>query len=210
MYYGFIYRNGRPTDPMMKLTFIEGEGEATFTDSGSHYRGNWHQDYKITGSWGPQSEDGRTPVELVITYGTKDLVHTELKGVFDPDENSVRGDVVMPMSDVTGEVVFKRDPNFVRFYPAPSTISARKRWEFATTSVLDRVRQQAWSSKRILATIRDGKRFMELALRGCYGKNLTGDREDELLSLYPGLYEADAQFYASLVNVKLSETPIFT
>ena len=131
-----------------------------------------------------------------------------MKGHFDPEENSIKG--TMTMSDGTeGEFLFKRDPDFVRLYPAPSTVDARERWKFATTVVLDRIRRQLWSPTYILKRIKDGKRYMELALRyEYYGKELDDDEEDEYHSLLSSLYEADARFYSSLINIKLSKIPI--
>jgi hypothetical protein len=115
----------------------------------------------------------------------------------------------MPNSGLSGEFVFKRDPDFIRFHPAPSTISARKRWEFVTTSVLDRIRREAWSSKQILKRLKNRRRYMELALRRFYGRSLNQEEERELLALFPGLYESDAQFYASLISIHLSNATIF-
>lgn len=197
-------------DPMTKLTFGKGEGKYTIVGAGSHFRDSWYTPYEITGSWNPRSVDGKVPVEFKITYGSMDWRNIELKGLFDPEENSLRGYLDMPISKLTGEFVFKRDPDLVRFYPAPSAISARKLWEFAIKSVLDRVRQQAWSSDRIIRKIQDGKRFMILTLMDSYyGIDLTVDEENELLAIFPILYEADAQFYASLISVNRSRTPTF-
>ena len=209
MYYGFIYRDGKPTDPMFKFNLTAGEGEHTLVATCAHYRGVRYKVCRVTGNWSTASEDGKTPVELKFTYITKDLMNSELKGVFDPEESSLKGTVTMPNSGLSGEFVFKRDPDFVRLYPPPSMISARKRWEFATASVLDRVRRDAWSSKQILKRMKDRRQYMELSLRRYYGRNLTKDEEQELLALYPGFYEADAQFYASLISIHLGKTTIF-
>jgi len=208
VYYGFIYEHGRPLDPMIKFTFSKGEDENTFVAVGTHYRSGKHKNYKITGKWSSPSEDGKIPVELKIIYITT-WADIELTGVFDPEENSLRGTILIQSDGATGEFVFKRDPEFVRFYPAPSIINARKRWEFATTSVLDRVRRMAWSPTCILKRIKDGKRYMELSLRlNYYGRDLTEDEVAEFLALFPILYEADTRFYASLININLSRTPI--
>jgi hypothetical protein len=192
---------------MIKLTFIKGEEGNTFTAAGTHYQRGQSKNYKITGKWDPPSENGRILVELKIAYITV-WDDAELTGVFDPEENSLRGTMRIPEDGVTGEFVFKRDPEFVRLYPAPSAISARKRWEFATTSVLDRIRRRAWSPVYILKRIRDGKRYMGLSLRFHYGEDLDEGETVELFSLFLILYEADARFYASLIRIKLSETPI--
>lgn len=96
--------------------------------------------------------------------------------------------MVMPFYQKTGEFVFKRDPDFIRFYPALSVMNARKRWEFALTMVLDRVRRRAWSSKRIFHRIRTGQRFMELILRHNYGKRVTDDERAEYSSLSCPIY----------------------
>ena len=210
MYYGFMYLHGRPAYPMIRFTFSRGEGENVFVAAGAHYPSNKYENYTITGNWGPPSEDGKIPVELKMAYKTADWADAKLEGVFDPDENSLRGIVVIVLDELTGEFVFKRDPDFVRFYPAPSVINARKRWEFATTSVLDGVRQNAWSTRRILKKIRDGKRYMYLALRGYYGKGWREEEAEEFVNLFPGLYEADAQLYASLINIEVVKTPIFS
>ena len=210
MYYGFIYYDGEPADPMFRITFTAGEGECTFVAAGQHYRGPRYTNYKVTGHWDPPSEGGKPSVELKFTYSTKDWANTELKGEFDPEENSLRGTMVI--SDArpsSGEFVFKRDPDFVRFYPAPSVIDARKRWEFAITSVLDRIRREAWSSRYILKRLKDRKRYMELVIRQHHGRDLTWDEEEEFLALFPSLYEADVQFYASLISIHLSKTAIF-
>ena len=195
-------------DPMIKFTLDRGEGENTLIAAGTHYRSGALKNYKITGKWSPPSEDGKIPIELKIVYATT-YFDIELTGVFDPEENSLRGTMLIPTDEATGDIVFKRDPDFVRFYPAPSVINARKRWEFATTSVLDRIRREAWSPTYILKRIKDGKRYMELSLRlKDYGRDLTEDEVTEFLALFPVLYEADARFYASLINIDLSRIPI--
>jgi len=195
-------------DPMIKFTFSKGEGENTFVAAGTHYRTGDHKNYKITGKWSPASGDGRIPMELKIVYTTT-WADIELTGVFDPEENSLRGTMLIPNDGATGEFVFKRDPDFVRFYPAPSVINARKRWEFATTSVLDRIRRKAWSPTCILKRIKDGKRYIKLSIGlKYYGRDLTEDETNEFLALFPTLYEADTRFYASLINIDLSRTPI--
>ena len=195
-------------DPMIKFIFGKGEGENTIVAAGTHYRTGDYKNYEITGKWSPPSEDGRVPVELKIVYATT-WYDIELTGVFDPEENSLRGAMLIPTDGATGEFVFKRDPNFVRFYPAPSITDSRKRWEFATTLVLDRIRRKAWSPTCILQRIKDGKRYMKLSLGlKYYGRDLTPDEETEFLALFPVLYEADTRFYASLISINLSETPI--
>jgi len=200
VYYGFLYDPLLTFDPMMKFTFTKGEGERTFVATGAHYRYYEYQDYEVGGSWGLPSEDGKIPVEFKITYKGLYWNDTELKGEFDPEENSLRGN----LTELSYDFVFKRDPDYVRFLPSPSHIDARKRWKFALTSVLDRIRRQAWSPKRISQRIKDGKRFMELTLLAPYGRPPIGDQLDEFVALLPGLYEADARFYASLNQIKLS------
>lgn len=195
---------------MIKLTFSKGEGESTFVAIGSHFRESWYKHCKVAGNWSPRREDGKIPIEFKIIYSSVDWGNAELRGLFDPEENSLRGAMEMTNSKFTGEFVFKRNPDFVRFYPAPSVISARKRWEFAVTSILNRVRRQAWSSKQILKKLKDGKRFVDLTLRDSYyGMDLALDEEEELLDLFPGLYEADAQFYASLIDINRRKNPTF-
>lgn len=196
---------------MIKLTFNKGEGESTFVASGSHFRESWYKHCNVTGNWSPRREDGKIQVEFKMIYSSVDWGNAELFGLFDPEENSLRGRMEMPNSKLTGEFVFKRHPDFVRFYPAPSVINARKRWEFAVTSILDRVRREAWSRQRIFKKLKDGERFMDLTLRDShYGMDLAMDEEEELLALFPGLYEADAQFYASLIDINRRKNPTFT
>ena len=192
---------------MIKFTFDKGEEENTFVAAGTHYCRDISNDYKIAGKRSPPLEDGKIPVEFKISYAAM-WADIELTGVFDPEENSLRGAMLIPSNKTAGEFVFKRHPDFVRFYPAPSVTSARARWEFATKSVLDHIRRKAWSPSHILKRIRDGKRYMELSLRFHYGKVLNEDEEKELFDLYLVLYEADARFYASLIRIKLSETPM--
>lgn len=194
-------------DPMIKYIFRKGEEDNTFVASGTHYRCGMFKNYEITGKWSPASEDGKVPVEMKSVYLTK-WSDIELTGVFDPEENSLRGTLVFLSSGTKGEFVFKRDPNLVRFYPAPSVIDARKRWEFATKSVLDRIRREAWSPAYILKRIRDGKRYKELSLRFNYGRPLAGEEWTEFNSFFSTLYEADARFYASLIRINLNNTPI--
>lgn len=181
---------------MMKFTFSKGEGEGTFVAAGVHYRDGRYRDYKIAGNWSLPLGDGKIPVEMYLNDVTL------LEGVFDPEENSMRG-----TTGTVGGFVFKRDPDFVRFYPSPSNVNARTRWEFATTSVLDRVRQQAWSLQRILKKIKVGRRFMELTLRQYYGRYLEEEEFDEFFTLFPGL--SDTRFYRSIINLRLKETTIF-
>lgn len=202
-----MYIDGSPMDPMIKYVFSKGEEDNTFVAAGTHYRCGMLKNYKITGKWSPALEDGKIPMEMKIVYLTK-WSSIELTGVFNPEENSLRGTLVSSSDGSKGEFVFKRDPNLVKFYPAPSVINARKRWEFATASVLDRIRREAWSPAYILKRIRDGKRYKELSLRFDYGRPLTGDELTEFDSFFPVLYEADVRFYASLIRINMDNTPI--
>lgn len=207
VYYGFIYYNGEVLEPMSKFTFSQGEREQTFTAFGAHYYTGRYLEYEVSGSWSAPAEDGKIPVELKITYWASDFGYMNLDGVFDPEENSLRGKTDLWAG--AAEFVFKRDPGFVAFYPAPSVTDARRRWVFALNSTLDRIRRQDWSSKQILRRLKGRKRFMELTLRLYYGRDWAGDEVGEYYSLLPGLHEADAQFYASVINVRLSNTLMF-
>ena len=142
-------------------------------------------------------------VEYMATWS-----HLALAGYFDPEENSIKG--TLTFSDgIPGEFVFKRNPDFVRLYPAPSIIDARARWRFATKVILDRIQRRSWSPSYILKRIKDRKRYMDLSLRyDYYGKKFDGDESDEYKDLVSSLYETDARFYASLINIKLSKVPI--
>ena len=208
VYYGFIYCNGSPFDQMIKFAFNKGEEEYTFVAAGTHYNGDMAKDYTIAGKRSPPSEDGKIPVELKISYATR-WAEIELTGSFDPEENTLRGTMFIPYNEIAGEFVFKRHPDLVRFYPAPSITGARERWEFAMTSVLDRIRRKAWSPTYFLKRIRDRKRYIELSLRSYYGR-ATEDERKEFCALCLVLYEADVQFCASLIRIKLSETTIFS
>ena len=205
-YYCFIYEDGETLQPMTKWTLNRGSEDNSIVGSGTHYDTGYHKLYTLTGTTGAL-EGGKMQVDLKVGYAAvwPDIT---MKGHFDLEENSVRG--TLTMSDGTqGEFVFKRDPEFVRLYPAPSTTDALARWKFATTVVLDRIRRQSWSPTYILKRIKDGKRYMELALRDeYYGKELSEDESEEYCSLFSSLYEADARFYASLINIKLSKIPI--
>ena len=195
---------------MMRFAFGKGEDNNTFVATGSHFRSDTYMNnYELAGTWNSPLEDGKVPVEMKITYSGADWYTTDLKGVFDPEENSLKGTMVIPFWESTGEFIFKRDAEFVRFYPAPSLVDARERWVFATESVLDRVRRQAWSSKRISKKIKDGKRFMELVRMKYYGRPQTSEESAEYFASLPGIYEADVQFYASLIKISLRGTTIF-
>jgi len=205
-YYGFIYEDGETLQPMTKWMLNRGSKDNSIVASGTHYDTGYHKLYTLTGTTGVL-EGGKMQVDLKVSYAAV-WPDVTMKGQFDLEENSIKG--TLTMSDGTqGEFVFKRDPDYVRLYPAPSTTDARARWEFATTVILDRIRRQSWSPTYILKRIKDGKRYMELALRDEYfGKELDDDEVDEYRSLLSSLYEADARFYASLINIKLSGVPI--
>ena len=212
VYYGFIYCDGRPDNPMFKLILRKGEDGHTLVGAGSRYRRGSYEDYEITGKWGPLREGGRIPVELEITHATiMGEPGDQLSGVFDPEENSLRGTLVdLGLSCTPEEFVFKRDPDFVRFYPAPSITNASERWKFATKSVLDRIQRQAWSSKRISKRIKDSKRFIENAVgQHRESDRLSPEEESEYLAALPGLYEADVELYASLIKVNVKKTTYF-
>ena len=205
-YYGFIYDETKPTGPMIMLTLNRGSEEYSITASGTHYRSGYHKTYTLIGTTGTL-EDGQMQVlmtvDYVATWGGLAMV-----GYFDPGENSIKG--ILTFSDgTTGEFVFKRNQDFVRLYPAPSIIDARTRWKFATKVILDRIQRQSWSPSYILKRIKDRKRYMDLSLRyEYYGKKLDGDESDEYYDLVSSLYDTDARFYASLINIKLSKVPI--
>lgn len=185
---------------MVGFTLTKGEGERTCVATGVHHREAYYSEYEITGNWSPPSEDTKTPIELKITYKTAPWSDVELKGVFDPEENSLRGSAVM-MWHGTLEFVFKRDQDLIRFYPAPSATNARARWGFATTLVLDRVRREAWSSQRIFQRIRDRKLFTKIARRP-HGRPWANDEWKEAADLKRRLYEADVQFSNSVMKVE--------
>ena len=191
---------------MIKWTLDRGSEENSIVASGTHYYSGFHKTYILTGINGP-FEDGKMPVDLKIKYESM-WYDITLTGHFYLEENSLRG--TTKMSDGTpGEFVFKRDPDFVRFYPAPSTINAGERWKFATRAVLDHIRRKSWSPSYVLKRIKGGKRYMELAIRDeYYGRELNDDEADEYYGLMSSLYESDARFYASLINIKLSNVPI--
>jgi hypothetical protein len=195
---------------MIKFTFNKGEGEYALVGVGVlPYDSS--AEYEVAGNWSPPLEDGKVPVELMIAYTRDDCdSKTELKGVFDPEENSLRGITVIPNSGVTGDFVFKRDPDLVRSCPAPSVINARKRWEFAGRLVRDRLRRHSWSSKRILDKIKDRKRFVELYLRKLNsGVERDEKEEEELSALCLTLHEADLRFYYSKVLIDSKSAPVF-
>ena len=205
-YHGFIYEGGKPLGPMRDWMLNRGSEENSVVASGTHYQSGFRKDYTLTGTTGPP-EGGKMPVDLKVSYsaGWQEIT---MVGLFDPEEGSLRG-VVNWEDGSPGEFVFKRDPDSVRLYPAPSTIDARARWKFATTVTLDRIRRQSWSLSHILKRIKDGKRYMKLALRDEYhGKKLDDGERDEYNGLLASLYGADARFYASRINVKLSEVTI--
>jgi hypothetical protein len=206
MYYGFIYVNDRLLGPMMKWTLDRGSEENTIAASGAHYFSGYQKAYTLTGTTGAL-ESGKMPVDLKISYRAL-WSEISMTGYFDLEENSVRGTLTMSNGN-RGEFVFKRDPDLVRLYPVPSTIDTKARWRFATTVILDRIRRQSWSPSYILKRIKDGKRYMELAIRDSYyGKLVEDDEMDEYCDLLASLYEADSRFYASLINIKLSKVPI--
>jgi hypothetical protein len=192
---------------MIKWTLNRGSGENLIAASGIHYYAGYHKTYTLTGTTGAL-EGGKVRVNLEIRYATVMWLDVSMTGYYDPEENSLRGTITL--SDGTpGEFVFKRDPDFVRFYPAPYTIDARARWKFATAAILDRIRRHPWSLSYILKRIRDGERYMELAIREeYYGKVLNDDELDGYDDLLSSFYESDARFYASLIRIKLSKIPI--
>ena len=205
-YYGFIYEDLDPLGPMIKWTLNRGTEENSIAASGTNYHWGYHKTYTLTGTTGP-AEAGKIRVDLKINYASMWL-SINMTGYFDLVENSLRGTMTMS-NGALGEFVFKRDPDFVRLYPAPSTIDARARWKFATKVILDRLQRQSWSPSYILKRIKDGKRYMQLAIRDeYYGKNLDSDETDEYKDLLSSLYESDARFYASLINIELSKVPI--
>lgn len=192
---------------MITLILARGVDEGSLTASGAHYQAGFHKAFTITGKSGTPEEDGKIPVELKFVY-VAIWVDTELAGKFDPEEKSLRGTIKFG-SGATGDFVFKRNPDSVRFYPSPSTITARKRWEFAVATVLDRIRRDSWSPTYMLRRIKDGKRYMELSIRSnYYGRKLSENEEKESYDLFSSLLVGDARFYASLITIKLAAVPV--
>ena len=191
---------------MKMWTLIRGNEENSIVASGTHYDWGHYNTYTIAGTTGPL-EGGKMQVDLETKYASMWLDVT-LAGYFDPEGDSIKGTVTMS-DGRSGEFVLKRHPDLVRFYPAPSAINAGARWKFAKTVILDRIRRESWSPSNILKRIRDGKRYMELTIRDeYYGKKLDDDEHDGYYGLFPSLYESDVRFYASLIKIKLSKTPI--
>jgi hypothetical protein len=193
---------------MLTFTLSEGAGERKLVADSKGYVHGEHKEEKFIGTWAPPSEDKKVAIDLDVTKDTTRPGFIKLKGSFDPKEDSLRGDVVLSSGEEIGEFVFKRDADFVRFYPAPSKVNASTRWEFALRSVRDRVSRQAWSSDRILKRIEIGKQFMELLLKFHCGMG-TQDDETAYHDLSFGFDEADVQFYDFMVKASLSKTVIF-
>jgi len=207
-WYGFMYVGENPTNPIITLTLTLGEGEDTLAASGTHHRAGYHKTFTVTGKFGAPEEDGKIPVDLKFVY-VAIWLDAFLTGKFDPEVNSLRGTLKLGSGGTTGEFVFKRSPDLVRFYPSPSALTARKRWEFAITAVLDKIRRDSWSPTYILQRIKDGKRYMELSIRDdYYGRKLSADEENEFYKLFSTLLAGDARFYASLITIKLASVPI--
>ena len=190
---------------MITLTLTRGEDESSLAASGTCYDGGHHKTFTIAGNFGIPEEDGKVPLELsFVCVGTFCGMFT---GKFDPEEKSLRGSSTPGQgSDV---IVFKRSPYFVRFYPSPPTITARRRWEFAMATVLDKIRRDSWSPAYILRRIKDGKRYMELSIRKrYYGRKLNAGEREEYSKLLSALFPGDPRFYASLIRTKLVDVPI--
>jgi len=193
---------------MITLTLTRGEGENALAASGTHHRAGYHKTFTVKGKFGAPEEDGKIPVDLKFVY-VAIWLDAILTGKFDPEVKSLRGTLKLGSGATTGEFVFKRSPDFVRFYPPPSTLTARKRWEFATMAVLDKIRRDSWSPTYILQRIKDGKKYMELSIRDdYYGRKLKADEESEFYKLFSTLLAGDARFYASLITIKLVNVPI--
>ena len=195
-------------DPMIALTLNRGDGENFLTATGTHHMAGYHKSFTVTGKSGIPEKDGKIPIVLKFVYVAiwKD---SELTGKFDPEEQSFRGTVTFGTERDPGEFVFKRNPDFVRFYVSPSSVTARKRWGFATKVVLDRIRRDAWSPPYFVQRIKNGKRYMEMSIRGFhYGRALSEDEFKEFLELFSTLRVEDARFYASLITIKLADVPI--
>ena len=192
---------------MITLTLTRGDGENCLTATGTHYKAGYHKIFTVTGKSGIPEEDGKIPMVLKLVY-VAIWKNSELTGKFDPEEKSFRGTVTFGTGD-PGEFVFKRNPDFVRFYVSPSSVTARKRWGFATKVVLDRIRRDAWSPPYFVQRIKNGKRYMEMSIRDLhYGRALSGDELKELHELFSTLRAEDARFYASLITIKLAAVPI--
>ena len=207
-WYGFLYEDGRPSNPMITLTLSPGEGENSLAAAGTHYRAGYHKTFTVTGKFGTPGEDGKTPVDLKFAYAAR-WPGVELAGKFDPEEQSLRSTLKLSSRPITGDSVFKRSPDFVRFYPSPSTMTARKLWVFAITAVLDKIRRNSWSPMYLLQRIKDGKRYVELSIRAhYYGRYPNADEAKEYCGLFSTLLEGDGRFYASLIAIKLAAVPI--
>ena len=202
-YHGLVYICGKPVGAMRSWTLNRGSEENSIVASGTHYQWGYYKPYTLTGVTGPL-KGGKMPVDLRMDCLNRSP-QTTMTGHFNLEENSFRG-TLMWQGAYPGEFVFKRDPDLVRPYPAPSTIDARARWKFATAVILDRIRRQSWSTSYIFKRIKDGKRYMELALKDRHSEMVLDDNEqDEYRSLLSSFYDADLRFYASRINAKLGE-----
>ena len=205
-YHGFVYFGGKPLGPMRSWTLNRGSEENSIIASGTHYQSGYRKAYTLTGTTGPL-EGGKTPMDLKIDYVGRWPCIT-MTGHFDPEENSLRGTATL-LDGNFGEFVFKRDPDFVRLYPAPSAIDARTRWKFATRVILDRIRRESWSTSYILKRIKVGKRYMELAIKEEPSWNtFDGGELDEYRNLLSSMYEADARFYAPRISANIKQSEI--
>ena len=205
-YYGFINEDQEPSGPMIKWTLNRDSEENSIVASGTRYYSGHHEIYTITGTTG-LLEGGKMQVDLKVAY-MPNWRTTNLAGHFNLEENSIKG-TITTSEGAQGEFVFKRHPDFVRFYPAPSIIDAKERWKFAMKVIRNRIQRESWNPSYILKRIKDGKRYMDLAIRrDHYGRKLDENENDEYDRLFSSLYESDVRFYASLIKIKLGKVPI--
>lgn len=200
-----MFMGGTTVNPLITLTLARGGSENSLAASGTYCSPYSHSEttYTVTGKFGTPEEDGRTPMGLTFIHPPPYL-DTELEGKFDPEEKSLRGTFKYYSGMFTGDFVFKRIPDFLRFYPPPATTTALKRWRFATMVVLDKIQRDSCSPTHLLQRVKDGRRYMELSIRARhYGKVLDTYDEAEYSKLFTTL-AGDAQFFASLIPPRLA------
>ena len=153
-----------------------------------------------------KEERGLLTVRLVFWGSTNKAIKFYLSGTFDPDSDSITGNVGFEEDPPAqkGYFILKRTPGeILRFRPAPIVLKNNKAkglWAFARLAVLEQVRKHLWSWSYFKNRRSVREKYFELAI----GLGFRGDEGRREFSKHSELVAPhDATFYNLLVRLRM-------
>ena len=164
--------------------------------------------FKVNGSWSKGEND---IIQIEFKMSPFETAHVDpfcFNGRFDPERDAltgVWGMTELETSNSVGPMEFRRIlPRYLTAYPTIKDLrddKPRALWKFAIAAVRSDIRRESWSWSYFSQRRDDRKTMLSLAIRYYdFGKPLSDEEFDQMVTTAKRLTPADACFYESRSN----------